>query len=200
MVSSCNHEKLSSYITLYGVHGGEVTLAQENGRYQHFRLHPLEVKNMSIHDLHLHPLRIFSTGDIIVVLNEGKMHTVIPKVTNNEVYGTYYENSSATFYMEWEPVLTTSSSACTASSSVLKCIPSVAKESTAHSCLNNKMLHLQALNRLSNGISFRLKRRLFLLQVKKKQLVLFVVAHSCILQVQSLKPQQQLLPLLKPLH
>ena len=32
------------HITLYGVHGGEVTLAQENGRYQHFRLHPLEVK------------------------------------------------------------------------------------------------------------------------------------------------------------
>ena len=123
----------------------EVILAQENGAYTEIDLKPLQVQQVSIVALRSYPLRILSREKIIVIIDDGKILSVVPEVSTSTLHGITNKQSSRFFHLLYNP-LQNSEKACSNVNSFVRCDtrPSSASAS-AHACFNSTPLYFRPL-------------------------------------------------------
>ena len=144
VMQGCSQEK-NTNILLYGIVGSEVILAQENGAYTEIDLKPLQVQQVSIVALRNYPLRILSREKIIVIIDDGKILSVVPEVSTSTLHGITNEQSSRFFHLLYNP-LQNSEKVCSNVNSFVRCDtrPSSASAS-AHACFNSTPLYFRPL-------------------------------------------------------
>ena len=137
--------KKNTNILLYGIVGSEVILAQENGAYTEIDLKPLQVQQVSIVALRSYPLRILSREKIIVIIDDGKILSVVPEVSTSTLHGITNKQSSRFFHLLYNP-LQNSEKVCSNVNSFVRCdtIPSSASAS-AQACFTSTPLYFRPL-------------------------------------------------------